>query len=70
MTEIEPLNWAGKLFVEYDKKKMDGLDGEFLISSKRGTASVSKATYPKPRRTVPKSGFSVVVGRGTGIKHI
>lgn len=39
------------------KKKMDSLDGEFLISSKRGTASLSKETYSKPRRTVPKSVF-------------
>lgn len=70
IAEIKPANWAGKSFVEYDREKMDGLEGDFLFTSKRGTASLSKEAYPKSRRIIPEGGFSVVVGRGTGIKHL
>ena len=59
--------WAGKSYLEYQAKKKEEYPEKKLLVMAKGTKMVSLEKYPKSRRIIPESGFSLVSSRGTRI---
>lgn len=68
--EIELDNWAGESFIDYDHTKMKKLSKDKILSYNRGTVSLKNEKFSDYERTLPKSGFSLVSGKGTSIKRL
>ena len=64
---ISESTWAGEKYLEYQKKKMQEIPKEKMLAVSRGTRTVSLEKYPKSRRRIPESGYSLVISRGTKI---
>ncbi len=68
--EVEPSNWAGESFIDYDHKKMKKLSKDKIITYHHGTVSLKNEKFSDYVRTLPKTGFSLVSGKGTSIKRL
>jgi hypothetical protein len=67
--EVGPSLWAGKSFLEYQKKMMTSLPKSKVISLKRGTKKIPALEYPESRRVIP-IGVKIVTQRGTSTSHL
>jgi len=61
--------WAGKSYLEYQAKKKEGYPEKKILVMAKGTKMVSLEKYPKSRRHILESGFSLVSSRGTRISR-
>ena len=66
-TEISEMPWAGKSYLDYQAKKKEEYPESKILVMTRGTRKTSLDKYPKSRRKIPESGFSLVSSRGTKI---
>lgn len=65
--DILDMPWAGRPYREYQERKMASFPREKKLAMARGTRIVSAEKYPKSRRKIPESGYSLVLSRGTKI---
>lgn len=65
--DVSEMPWAGKSYLEYQAKKKAGYSENKVLVMAKGTKKVSLEKYPKSRRKIPESGFSLVSSRGTRI---
>jgi len=65
--DASEMPWAGKAYLEYQAKKKEGYPEKKILVMAKGTKTVSLDKYPKSRRIIPESGFSLVSSRGTRI---
>ena len=67
--DVYALSWAGKSYLEYQEKKKTGYPESKILVMANGTRKVSLDKYPKSRRNILESGFSLVSSRGTRISR-
>lgn len=65
--DICEMPWAGKPYLEYQAKKKEEYPKDKILVMEKGTRKSSLEKYPKSRRKIPESGFSLVSSRGTRI---
>ncbi|MBS3052798.1 MAG: hypothetical protein J4428_05515 [Candidatus Aenigmarchaeota archaeon] len=65
--DISEMPWAGKSYLDYQAKKKEEYPESKILVMTRGTRKISLDKYPKSRRKIPESGFSLVSSRGTKI---
>jgi hypothetical protein len=65
--DVSEMPWAGKPYMEYQAKKKESYPESIVLAIAKGTKKVSLEKYPKSRRIIPESGFSIVSSRGTRI---
>jgi hypothetical protein len=67
--DVSEMPWAGKSYLDYQAKKKAGYSESKVLVMAKGTKKVSMGKYPKSRRNIPESGFSIVSSRGTRISR-
>jgi len=65
--DVSKMPWAGQSYLEYQAGKKAGYSDSKVLVMAKGTKKVSLEKYPKSRRTIPESGFSLVSSKGTRI---
>jgi len=65
--DVLDMSWAGMPYMKYQERKMASFPRERKIAMARGTRIVSAEKYPKSKRKIPESGYSLVSSRGTKI---
>jgi len=64
--KVEPFNWAGKAFKEYEQKRLEKV-GDIVLSTRKGTEQILLSSIPETH--IPElKGHVLVSGRGTSVR--